>query len=297
MPNQVKNSVLDFIGLIRVNQWVKNLIVFLPMFFNAQLIDGNSIAAGFVAFLSFSLVASAVYCLNDIIDVDFDKNHTTKKKRPLASGKISKDKAYKLMFSLIIVGLVLSYVFNSIKLTYVLLIYFILNVGYSYFFKNIIILDVVIIAFSFVLRIVSGGIATNTILSYWIIIMVFLLALFLALAKRRDELIIYEETKLLVRKNIKNYNLKSINIVLVIISVTIFGLYVSYTLSNKIKEQFESDYVIVTALFVLLGIVRYFFLLKKRIAYGNPTKILLKDYFIQLIVFGWLITFYIIIYV
>ena len=297
MPNQVKNSVLDFIGLIRVNQWVKNLIVFLPMFFNAQLIDGNSIAAGFVAFLSFSLVASAVYCLNDIIDVDFDKNHTTKKKRPLASGKISKDKAYKLMFSLIIVGLVLSYVFNSIKLTYVLLIYFILNVGYSYFFKNIIILDVVIIAFSFVLRIVSGGIATNTILSYWIIIMVFLLALFLALAKRRDELIIYEETKLLVRKNIKNYNLKSINIVLVIISVTIFSLYVSYTLSNKIKEQFESDYVIVTALFVLLGIIRYFFLLKKRIAYGNPTKILLKDYLIQLIVFGWLITFYIIIYV
>ncbi len=296
MPNHKTKTIQDFIGLIRINQWVKNLIVFLPMFFNAQLIHSSSLIAGLIAFISFSLIASAIYCLNDIIDIDFDKNHITKKRRPLASGKISKKTAYKLMLLLVLIGLIISYVFNSIALTYVLIIYFILNVCYSYILKNIIIIDVIIIALSFVLRIIAGGVATETVLTYWIIIMVFLLALFLALAKRRDELIIYTETNLLVRKNIKNYNLKGINFALLIISFSILSLYISYTLSEEIKEQFGSSYVFVTALFVLLGIIRYFLLIKKRIAYANPTKILIKDHLIQVIVLGWLITFYVIIY-
>jgi len=296
MPNSKNLSTVDLFGLIRINQWVKNCIVFLPMFFNAQLIDSKSLLSGVIAFLSFSFTASAIYCLNDIIDIDLDKNHVTKKKRALASGKISKSTAYKLMLFLILVALVISSVFNSINLTYVLLVYFALNVSYSYILKNIIVVDVVIIALSFVLRLVAGGVATGTVLTYWIVIMVFLLALFLALAKRRDELIIFEETNLVVRKNIKNYNLKVINIALVIISISILSLYILYTLSNAVKEQFGSSYVIVTALFVLLGIVRYFFLIKKRIAYANPTKILIQDRLMQLIVICWLVVFYFIIY-
>jgi len=296
MPNFKPFNISDLFGLIRINQWVKNGVVFLPMFFNAQLIEANSIFNGFIAFFSFSFTAGAIYCLNDIIDVNFDKNHIVKKRRALASGNISKKTAYTVMLFLILMGLMLSYSLNSLNLTYVLLIYFILNVGYSYIFKNIIVIDTLTIALSFVLRIIAGGIATNTKLTYWIIMMVFLLALFLALAKRRDELMIYQETKLLVRKNIKNYNLKAINIALVILALAILSFYVSYTLSDQIITQFGSRYVIVTAGFVLLGIVRYFFLINKRIAYANPTKILLKDSLIQLIVLGWLIAFYVIIY-
>lgn len=290
------HSFSSFISLIRVDQWVKNTFVFLPMFFNKQFTDIDSLVNGCVAFFAFSLVSSSIYCFNDLIDVEFDKNHIEKKNRPIANGSISKSNAIIYTLLLALSGFMLAFVLNDVKLTYVLIIYFILNLLYTLLLKKLIIIDVFIIACSFVLRIVAGGVATHTILSDWIIVMVFLLALFLAFAKRRDEVIMYSSSGTMVRKNIKRYSVKLLNTTLLIIALAIIGLYIAYTLSAEIMIQFGSKYIYITSIFVILGILRYFLLIQRRSNYANPTKILLNDYVMQFTIIGWLISFYIIIY-
>ncbi len=286
-----------FITLIRIQQWIKNLFVFLPMFFNKQFVSYDSLFQASIAFISFSFVASAIYCFNDIIDVEFDKSHKTKKNRPIASGVISKREAKICLSVCVVLGFLLPYFFSEFGLLWVLVSYFIINILYTLIFKQIIVLDVILIATSFVLRLLAGGVATSTELSHWIIIMVVLLALFLAFAKRRDELIIYLEEKVLVRKNINKYSLKFLDTTLKTLSLLIIILYLAYSFSPEIKMQFNSSYIWLTSIFVVLGLFRYNKLIKLRHSYVNPTKILLKDFPLQLIVAGWIISFYIIIYV
>ena len=289
-------QLVNFFTLIRINQWIKNAFVFLPIFFDQQFTNVSALLNGGVAFFSFSLIASAIYCFNDYIDVEFDKNHPEKKNRPIASGAVKKKQAIIYMVVLLLSGIILAYICNSITLTYVVLIYFGLNLLYTLILKNIIVLDVITIALSFVLRIVAGGVAASIVLSHWIIIMVFLLALFLALAKRRDEVLILEETGTKVRKNIEQYSLSLINTILITIVVVITGAYILYTLSPSVIAQFKSKYIFITAIFVILGFYRYYKLIQKRVSYANPTKILLSDLRLQLIVLGWLVCFYILIY-
>ncbi|WP_296380971.1 UbiA prenyltransferase family protein [Winogradskyella sp.] len=267
------------------------------MFFNKQFVSYDSLFYATIAFFSFSFVASAIYCFNDIVDVEFDKNHKTKKNRPIASGVISKRDAIICMLICMVLGFLLSYFFSRFGLFWVLVSYFIINVLYTLIFKQIIVLDVVLIATSFVLRLLAGGVATSTELSHWIIIMVVLLALFLAFAKRRDELVVYIEEKVLVRKNIDKYSLKFLDTTLKILSLLIIILYLAYSFSPEIKTQFNSSYIWLTSIFVVLGLFRYNKLIKMRHSSVNPTKILLKDLPLQLIIIGWIISFYIIIYV
>lgn len=296
MSNHKTKAIQNFIGLIRVNQWVKNLFVFLPIFFDQQFTNISALLNGGVAFFSFSLIASAIYCFNDYIDVEFDKNHPEKKSRPIASGAIKKKQAIVYAILLLLSGVFISYSFNSIALTYVVLIYFGLNVLYTLILKNIIVLDVIIISLSFVLRIVAGGVAASIVLSHWIIIMVFLLALFLALAKRRDEVLILKQTGTKVRKNIGQYSLSLINTILITIVVVITGAYILYTLSPSVIAQFKNKYIFISSIFVVLGFYRYYKLIEQRVSYANPTKILLSDLRLQLIVLGWFVCFYILIY-
>lgn len=289
------HSFSSFISLIRVDQWVKNTFVFLPMFFNKQFTDIDSLLNGCVAFLFFLWFQVLFIVLMISLMLSLIKN-IFKKNRPIANGNISKSNAVIYTLLLFLSGFILSFLLNDIKLTYVLIIYFALNIGYTLLLKNLILIDVFIIACSFVLRIVAGGVATNTILSDWIIVMVFLLALFLAFAKRRDEVIMYSSSGVIVRKNIKHYSVKLLNTMLLIISFAIIGLYIAYTFSTEIIMQFGSKYIFITSIFVILGILRYFVLIQKRSDYANPTKILLNDHIMQFTIIGWLISFYIIIY-
>ncbi|WP_225034949.1 UbiA prenyltransferase family protein [Winogradskyella sp. SM1960] len=285
-----------FLSLIRVQQWIKNLFVFLPMFFNKQLVSFDSLISATIAFFLFSFIASSIYCFNDIVDLEFDKQHKSKKNRVLASGLVSINEARICMFVCSLLGLGLSYYLSGFDLFLVLTIYFLINVLYTLIFKKIMVLDVMFIAASFVLRLLAGGVATNTELSYWIIIMVTLLALFLAFAKRRDEVVIYMEDKILVRSNIDKYSLKFLDSILTVLSLAITMFYLAYTFSPETKAQFNSDYIWLTSIFVILGLFRYGRLIKLRQNYVNPTKILLKDKAMQFIVFSWIISFYIIIY-
>ncbi|WP_452596506.1 UbiA family prenyltransferase, partial [Pontimicrobium sp. MEBiC01747] len=150
--------LVNVFTLIRINQWIKNAFVFLPIFFDQQFTSFSALLDGGIAFLGFSLIASAIYCFNDYIDVDFDKNHPEKKHRPIASGAIKKQQAIVYMLLLLLSSILITYCFNGMKLTTVVLTYFVLNILYTLILKKIIIIDVITIASSFVLRIVAGGV-------------------------------------------------------------------------------------------------------------------------------------------
>ena len=279
-----------------MQHWIKNTFVFLPMFFNKQFYYFDTILLGLLAFISFSLISSAVYCFNDIVDVDFDKNHIDKKNRPLAKGTITKAFAKRIAISFFLFGIILGSFLINKEFVFVLVLYFILNIGYTFRLKKIIVLDILMISFGFVLRVLAGGVATETPLTYWILIMVFLLAIFLTLGKRRDEVLFFNDTNILVRENIEYYNIKIIDKFLYGIATLLIILYIIYSFSKNAINNYGSDYIFITAIFVIAGMIRYFNLILRRSNSANPTKILWSDNVMQLIVLGWILCFCFFIY-
>lgn len=286
--------------LLRPYQWLKNTFIFLPLFFNQRIGDPDYVLPAIVAFFVFSFAASSIYCLNDIIDAEADRLHPKKSKRPIASGAISRSGGYILMFAMIGLAVLITFLYFQEKkwiVLKVILIYYLLNIGYCFILKHYAIVDVFIIAVGFVLRILIGGFSTGIYISHWIILMTFLLALFLAFAKRRDDLVIYEESGIKTRKNISRYNLDFLNQTITIIASITMVSYVMYTVSEDVINRMHTEYLYVTSIFVLAGILRYLQLTMVDIKSGNPTEVLMKDRFIQATIAGWLITFFIIIYI
>ncbi len=288
MEKQVR--ILDIIKLLRPQQYIKNLFIFLPLFFALKITDAELLANASIAFIAFSLTASAVYILNDYHDIEEDRQHPKKKDRPLASGAISKTEALGIMAVLFVAGFGLMAML-SLQAVMILLVYVVMNIAYSLYLKHIAILDVTIIAIGFVLRLFIGSAVTDIPLSMWIVIMTFLLALFMALAKRRDDVLIFLDTGKKMRKVIDGYNLQFLDTAMAIMASVVIVSYTIYTTSPEVVTRVHSQYLYLTALFVILGIMRYLqitFVLKDS---GSPTKIVFKDRFIQLTLLGWIITF------
>lgn len=278
------------IKLMRPHQYIKNFFIFLPLFFAMQITDLSLLSNAIVAFIAFSLTASAIYTLNDYHDIEEDKLHPKKKNRPLASGDISKPQAIIIMAILFIAGFILM-ASLSLHAVAILASYVLMNIAYSFYLKHIAILDVTIIAIGFVLRLFIGSAVTDITLSIWIVLMTFLLALFMALAKRRDDVIIYLNTGKKMRKVIDGYNLQFLDTAMAIMASVVIVSYTIYTTSPEVLARMHSKYLYLTALFVILGIMRYLqiaFVLKDS---GSPTKIVLKDSFMQFTLIGWVITF------
>lgn len=290
--------MLSVIRLIRPLQWAKNVFVLLPIFFGGKLFDINCWHQGLIVFASFSFMASAIYCLNDIIDAEADRKHPKKRYRPVASGAVSKRQAGVIMSCLILVSLALCLFLGpaSFRVLAILCLYLILNIAYCLKLKQYAIIDVFIVSFGFILRLVAGGIACDIWLSPWIVLMTFLLALFLAFAKRRDDVVLYEQKGLVARKNIVRYNLPFINQTLGIIGAITIVCYIIYTVSPEVETRFNSRYVYVTSVFVLAGILRYLQVTIVDIRSGSPTKILLRDRFIQCCICLWGLAFIAILY-
>jgi len=162
--------------------------------------------------------------------------------------------------------------------------------------KHYAIIDVVIIAIGFGLRVLVGGIATEILLSEWIVLMTFLLALFLAFAKRRDDVLLYQNTGVLPRKNTQHYNLEFMNQVITVISTITIVAYIMYSVSAEVKDRFHTQYIYLTSVFVLMGIIRYLQITIVDLKSGNPTTVLMRDKFVQCCIIGWGISFFIIIY-
>jgi decaprenyl-phosphate phosphoribosyltransferase len=284
-----------YLKLLRVKHWVKNFFLFLPMFFSGQLFEAQKYLDLFLGFISFSLVASAIYILNDYRDIDADNNHPEKSKRPLASGRVPTSTALILLVILLVAGFGLAY-FLKAKFLFVIGIYFLMNLGYSFGLKSIPILDIIIVALGFNLRVKAGGILAGIAVSEWLTVMIFLLALFLAVAKRRDDILIKIRSGMDMRKSVKGYSLDFINGMMYILSAIILVSYLMYTLSPVVIGNFSTHRLYYTILFVVAGMFRYLQIALVENNTGSPTNVLYKDRFIQVSLILWLLSFYLIIY-
>ncbi len=287
--------------LLRPRQWVKNLFVFLPLFFDRHLFDAEYLLPCILVFFAFCFAASGIYCFNDILDVEADKKHHEKCKRPIASGAVSKQAGYIVMAVCFVISMALLVLTHSINghnsLLYLVIGgYIVMNIAYSLKLKQLAIIDVFIIATGFVLRVLAGGLATGIFLSHWIVLMTFLLTLFLAFAKRRDDVVTLEESGVAMRQSVNRYNLPFMNLAISIVASITMVCYIMYTVSPRVVERFNSPYVYLTSLFVLAGIIRYLQITVVDVKSGSPTAVMLKDRFIQGCVLCWLVTFALIIY-
>ena len=292
-------KIKDIVRLVRPEQWLKNGFVLLPVFFGGKLLDREIWEHVIPAFVAFCFMASAVYCLNDVRDVEADRMHPRKCKRPVASGAVSVHAAIAVMVTLIAASLLTAWgLCGNAGLNVALIIggYFVLNVAYCLKLKYYAIVDVFIVSTGFVLRLLCGGIATDIPLSPWIVLMTFLLALFLAFAKRRDDVVMYEQSGVVTRGNILNYNLPFMNQTLGVIGTITIMCYIMYTLSPEVMKRLDSQYLYLTSVFVIAAILRYLQISIVKVNSGSPTKILIRDRFIQGCVAGWIITFAIILY-
>ena len=280
-------KVASTIKLMRLYQYVKNLFIFLPIFFAMKITDIGLLSNAFIAFIAFSLIASAIYTFNDYHDIEEDRKHPKKKDRPLASGVISKSQAIIVMSVLFLSGFILMALL-SFKATGVLAVYVVMNIAYSFSLKQISIVDVNIIAIGFILRLFIGSIVTDIYLSKWIIIMTFLLALFMALAKRRDDVIIFLETGQRMRKVISGYNLQFLDTAMAIMASVVIVSYTLYTTSSEVASRLNSEYLYLTVFFVILGIMRYLKIIFVDKNSGSPSKIIISDRFMQLTLLGWI---------
>jgi len=283
-------TLSKIIQLMRPHQYIKNIFILLPLFFALKITDTQLLIDSIIAFVAFSLTASAVYILNDYHDIDEDRKHPTKRDRPLASGDISKQNGIWIMVVLLGIGFLIMSLL-SLKATTILAIYLVMNILYTFWLKHIAILDVTIIAIGFVLRLFIGSFVTNIELSMWIVIMTFLLALFMALAKRRDDMLIYLDTGKKMRKVIDGYNLQFLDTAMSIMASVVIVAYIIYTSSADVLARVNSHYLYLTSIFVTIGIMRYLqitFVLQDS---GSPTKIVLRDRFMQFTIIGWIVSF------
>ncbi len=285
-----------YIQLIRPKDWAKNMFLFIPLFFSGMFFETTKLGELAIGFLCFSLVASSIYIMNDYRDIEDDKKHPVKKLRPLASGAVNKSTAIAIAVLFLIVGFTVAWFLRD-KFMFILGIYFLMNVGYSFGLKNIPILDIFIISVGFVLRIKAGSVISLIPLSEWLIIMVFLLALFMAFAKRRDDVLLKLSSGDDMRKAVKGYNLEFINTALSLICAVIIVAYLMYTKSPEVEQRLQTYRLYYTCIFVLAGIFRYLQLVFVQQNSQSPTKILYKDRFIQVTILLWVLSFYVILYV
>ncbi|TND02412.1 MAG: UbiA prenyltransferase [Bacteroidetes bacterium] len=257
--------------LLRVNQWVKNLFIFAAAFFGGVIRQEQVLVSLIIGFFTFCAVSSAVYILNDYLDAAADREHPEKKKRPIASGAVKPAVAFGIMAVLLIAAGISAWYFVNLRFLGVLIIYVSVNIGYSLGLKKIALLDIVLVSSGFILRVLAGGFIAGVAISHWLFIMTFLLAMFVAIAKRRDDLVLLEQTGKSMRSSISGYNMEFVNIAMGMMSAVIIVSYIMYTTSAEIIEYLQ------------IALVE-----KKS---GSPTKIFLKDIFIQLTILGWLAYF------
>lgn len=292
------NKTVQIIKLLRPSQWVKNSFVFLPIFLNGQLKDFTVLWYAVTAFILFCLTSSAIYCINDSVDVSYDAVNPDKKNRPVASGAISIIEAVSISMVLLLAAVGFAFLSGNphiLKVLEVLALYFFLNLSYTLWLKKLPLLDVVVVSVCFLLRVFAGGVACGIPLTTWTLVLVFFLTLMLAMGKRRHEAWLYEKYGIVSRGVIRHYNLKFLSILLVVLGISSFGLYLGWSFSDYAVQKF-GNYLYPTSFFVAQGIGRYLWIILKDNGGGNPTRLILHDRIIQLAVICWSLCFGYIIY-
>lgn len=277
--------------LMRPKQWLKNVFVFAAIIFSGRFLNSNILSLNIITFLLFCITSSIIYILNDIVDIEKDRCHPEKKKRPLASGRVSKKSAIILDAALFILVIFFGYSFLNLKILGIMITYIFINILYCFKLKNIVIIDVMTITFGFVLRVESGSIATGVEVSPWLFLCTILLSLFLALNKRKSEIITLKDNSSSHRKILKEYSTNSIDKMLTIVNPSILMAYCLYTFSSV-----QSKTMIITIPFVLYGVFRYEYLMDKENIGGKPEDVFVKDKPFLIDVIIWVVSVILIIY-
>ena len=269
--------ILNYLNLVRVPQWVKNFFVFVPLLFSQHLFDKNYFFTTLLAFVVFCLSSSLIYLINDIIDIEADKTHPTKKNRPLPSGAISSQSV--LVVAIILVAAIVSLLphFND-EFHYFVIAFVLLNILYSFWFKHIVILDVFSIATGFSIRVLAGAVVIAVPISSWLILTTMFISLFLGVMKRHSELILVAESENAPsRKVLSQYSLNFADQMATVAAAGVIICYALYTVSERTISAFGTENLIYTTPFVVYGIFRFMYLEYISNKGDNTTKIVFSD--------------------
>jgi decaprenyl-phosphate phosphoribosyltransferase len=287
-------SVLAIIRLLRPEQWVKNAFVVAPLFFTPSAVNAANLRNVALGVACFCAISSAVYVLNDFRDRESDRMHPRKKHRPLAAGTVALPVAFALMAVLLAFALIGSFLWLPRGFFGVVALYFAVNVAYTFGLKSVAILDVMVIALGFVFRVEGGAILIGVGASAWLVIATGLLALFLAVAKRRDDLV--QGLDASHRKSIEGYTKPFLDSIIAVILGALLVTYLIYATDTNVMQRLGTTKVFYTTPFVVAGILRYLQITMVEERSGSPTRILLTDRMIQWCVVGWVATFAVLIY-
>ena len=268
--------VINLIRSMRPKQWIKNLFVLAPLIFSKTLFVYPLNVKAFMAFAIFCAVSGCIYLINDIADREEDQRHPVKRLRPIASGALSPYFAAAVAAILLLISFISGYRMGAYFFVSVA-IYFLINLVYSTFLKHVVLLDVFVIALGFVLRVISGGVAIAVELSSWLLLCTLLIALFLALCKRRHELVLLEEEAATHRKILEEYSPYFLDQLIAVVTASTLVTYALYTMSDEVYVKFGSDNLKYTIPFVLYGIFRYLYLVHQKNKGGSPTEIMMSD--------------------
>jgi decaprenyl-phosphate phosphoribosyltransferase len=273
------------------------MFLFVPAFFAGHFFVLSKIEMLLAGFVAFSCFASSIYIINDYRDIEDDRKHPVKSKRPLASGKVKPSHAIVICILLLLAGTGLAILANhDCWFLFILGVYFFMNLAYSFGLKNIAILDMLIVAAGFVLRVKSGAIIANLESTAWLIIMTFLLALFMAIGKRRDDILLQDSSGSTMRKSLNGYNLNFLDTMLGLFSAIIIVAYINYTVADDTVERLGTYRLYYSSLFVIAGIMRYLQVVFVKKQSGSPTDILYKDHFIQVTILLWIACIFVLLY-
>jgi decaprenyl-phosphate phosphoribosyltransferase len=301
-----KSALRGLVKTVRPHQWVKNLFVLAPMFFHKDVflttaagpalnlrVTGRAVIATAV----FCLLAGAIYTINDLADVEADREHPVKRERPIASGEVPEGLA-KAMAVALVVGSIAAAFLLDWRVGLVAAIYFVKDIAYTFKLKHVAFLDVGLIASGFVLRVLAGGYATHVHVSGYMVACTALLALFLGFGKRRHELQL--ETAVKHRASLESYSKPSLTAALTVTGLATAGTYVAYTLDATTRDFFHTNWLWLTAPFTLIGILRFLMLVSGRAGRGlkaeSPTQEMLRDVPFVLNLVAWVVVVVAIVY-
>ncbi|HTL02446.1 MAG TPA: decaprenyl-phosphate phosphoribosyltransferase [Vicinamibacterales bacterium] len=280
---------------LRPRQWTKNLFVFGALVFAQKLGDGAAVTKAVVAFVVFCALSGVVYLINDVLDREQDRRHPLKAKRPIASGALSASAAVVAAVVLGAAALAAAFALGPSFLA-VATAYLLLQLTYSALLKHIVILDVLTIAAGFTLRAVAGGAAINVPVSHWLVLCTTLLALFLALGKRRHELVLLADTATEHRRILEDYSPYLLDQMISVVTASTLIAYAFYTISPETTQKFDTALMSLTIPFPLYGIFRYLYLVHQKRQGGNPSDLLLEDRPLLVCIGLWAIAVVLIIY-
>jgi 4-hydroxybenzoate polyprenyltransferase len=287
--------ILQLLVSLRPSQWTKNLLVFAGLLFGRRLFDGRAVVEALSAFAVFCALSGVVYLANDVADRESDRQHPLKARRPIASGALPVSTAVTAAITLGAVALAASAAIGT-RFAGVAAAYVALQLLYSGLLKHIVILDVLTIAIGFVLRAVAGAVAVNVEISHWLLVCTILLALFIALAKRRHEIVLLADGATDHRPILGEYNSYLLDQMIAVVTASTLMAYVFYTISPETQEKFGTSWLGLTIPFPLYGIFRYLYLVHRREGGGSPADLLLTDRPLLVCVALWALAVALIIY-